>query len=139
MPFAPLVVPSLFIALEHISQLTLKNLPRAFYVSERNLRKDLQSVGFQRNKLARVIAQDAHRMDIQRRKNLGADAVLTLFAAKRDRFVGINALFPVCVNLRDKIRLTRLAHLCEIKQYPAPLRCNDVKGTVHLLMAMAGH
>ena len=108
-------------------------------VRERNLRQDLQAVGLERDELSRVIGEDPHRVDIQRRENLRADAVLALFAAERDRLVRIDAFFAVSLDLRRKIRLSRLAHLRQVQQHPAAFRRDDLHRAIHLFMAMAGH
>src|SRR4030095_14181703 len=86
-------------------------LPRTLHIRKRHLREDLQPIRLQRNQLSRVIAQNPHRMDVQRGEYLRADAVLALLAAKGDRLIRIDALLSMGLDLREKIRLPRLAHL----------------------------
>src|SRR4030095_8949940 len=81
------------------SSLTPKFLPRTLDVSEWNLREDLQTVSFQCNQLARMIAQDSHRMNVERGENLRADTVFPLLASEGNRFVGIDARLPMGLDL----------------------------------------
>ena len=58
---------------------------------------------------------------------------------KRDRFVRIDAFLPVVSISGRKVGRACLAHLREIKQHAAAFGRNDFQGSIHLLVAMAGH
>src|SRR2546428_3603277 len=65
---------------------------RILRVSERNLRQDLQTKGFQGDEFAGVVGQNAHGMDVQGSQDLRADSIFALLAAQSDRLIGVHAM-----------------------------------------------
>src|SRR5262245_35464396 len=106
----------------------LRNLPRTLHVCERHLCEDLQPVGLQRNELARMIAQDSHRVDIERSEDLCPNPVFALFASECDCLVGVDAGLTVSLDLP-----LVFAHLREIEQDAAAFRRDDFLSAIHQL------
>src|SRR5437868_6039216 len=79
-------------------------------VTEGNLRGDFQSIRRQCDEFSRVICEDSHRMDSERREDLRPHPILSLFTLEPDGLVRIDA----SLSMRLEFCRPRLAHRMKV-------------------------
>src|SRR6185295_7425576 len=96
-------------------------------------RRDFQTVGFECDKLSRVVREDTHRVNLQRSQYLSAYSILALLALQSNGFVG----FHISHSVGLEFCRTYFAHRLQVKKHTASFGFNGFDRTVHLFVAMA--